>query len=739
MPIRSLLLCFIIIFLLPFQAVAVELKTVPASCLKLGSKPSLIVKFKKGSSKVSLASSYATFTTSRPMSGGADVVYFSPHSSLKSQELSPGCYAKSAIDALVQEIKSRGNVEYVDPNLLMSISEVKPRLTIPVINPLQWDMLTPPAEPGGMDVQNAFSISMGHPSVITAVLDTGILNNNDLNPNVLPGVTFSNTHYGVGATPSCDSTCSGYDHGTHVAGTVASSGLFVYGVAPLTKILPVNVATKFTTTSDCSPDPVPCLKVQTVDLNNALNWLAGDTFAGLPPADAILVLNLSITSQGVCGTARQTAINRLIAKNVSIAVAAGNNNVDVASTTPANCNNVMAVAATNRSAYGASYSNYGTLIRFAAPGGNTPLFFDGILSTIENSYDYRIGTDTAAPHAAGLAALMNSIDPTLTPTTVLSLMQTTARAFPIGGPGDSCTIGRPCGTGILDAYNAMQTTLAQRPVITWPPLPISVVMNSATQVTVSWKAAFWNPSRPNTILYTANLDGSDVPACSLTTTRVCVFSGLVPDSIHTVKIKAVDTKQILTPVETADEIFQLLLVPPTLTSAVRDPLKYRTVYIYYSNLGSPLPPDSYQLNGAPLGVTLTLDTANSRFILDNVVTLDAINNVSISSIYDSVIKTSNTVTIPGVSPVAPVLTIADRNPLLLTQVFVYYSSLGGPPPDAYSVQNVPPGATVSIDASHQRFVLDNITNPKKIDFVYLTSTYGAVIFESNYVTIPSIL
>jgi hypothetical protein len=61
------------------------------------------------------------------------------------------------------------------------------------------------------------------------------------------------------------------------------------------------------------------------------------------------------------------------------------------------------------------------------------------------------------------------------------------------------------------------------------------------------------------------------------------------------------------------------------------------------------------------------------------------------------------------------------------------------PPDMISIQNVPDGATVSVDTSHHRFVIDNILSPKKLEFVYLTTTYGSVVFVTNDVTIPSIL
>lgn len=745
------LLRWLLLVLMPVVVFAGEINP---PCLKLGSHPSLIIKFKGISSQASaqlkpdllsgLISDRAKFTSAKPLLGGSYVVYFTPSKSLQSDQIKPGCYSPQSINAIIEELKSRGNIDYADPNILMSVMEVKThsRARTPVIDPIQWDLLN---SPGGMNVQLVFDMGfLGNATVTTAVLDTGILDNLSLNPNVLSGVTFSNGHAGQGAVPSCNSNCDGYDHGTHVAGTVASTGngaygQSIYGVAPATKILPVNVFTIFTTTGDCDGAP-PCLLSIKSDQINALNWLAGDKVTGLPSAPPISMINMSLGGLGKCSTAEQTAIDRLNSKNVTFAIAAGNNNADAKSYSPANCKNIMPVASVGPTGYGAYYSNYGTIVSYAAPGGdNTVSSADEIYSTIEGAYGYKQGTSMAAPHAAGLGALMYSIDPTLTPAKVLSIMQSTATPFPSGGPGYSCTIGRPCGAGILNAYAAVLATYAQAPQIIWPASPITFTKNSATKATITWQPATWQPSRSNSILYSLNLDGSYVPNCTAMTARSCVLTGLVPDSAHTVYVDATDSKQIITPVPSTPFTFQMTLIPPTLTTVVRNPLVYREVFINYSSLGGPTP-NSYQLNGAPAGVTMSLDSAHQRFVLENVVTLNQIDNVSISSVYPGpVLKTSNTVSIPGVTASGPVLTSAVRNPLQLTQVFVYYSSAGGPPPDRYVVYGVPAGATVTLDTSQQRFILDNITSPKQIVNVSIAGLYGNVIAESNAVTIPSIL
>lgn len=750
MRLHRILPWLMLLCLMPVFALA---GTINTQCLMLGSKPSLIIKFKGVSSQSAptlksdllsgLISDKAKFTIAKPLLGGSYVVYFTPSKSMQSEQIKPGCYSPQLINSIIEDLKAKGNIEYADPNILMNVMEKKSRARTPIIDPVQWDLLNPP---GGMNLQLVFDTGfLGNSTVTTAVLDTGILDNASLNPNVLSGVTFSNGHSGVGATPSCNNICSGYDHGTHVAGSVASTGngsygQSIYGVAPATKILPINVFSIRTESGDCNGAP-PCLRTTSADIIAALNWLAGSNVTGLPAAQPVAVVNMSISGFSSCATDLQTAINRLYAKNVAFSVAAGNENDDAKFYTPANCKNVMVVAATGPAGYGAYYSNYGTIVSYAAPGGDgTNGVTDKIYSTIEGGYGYNQGTSMAAPHAAGLGALMYSIDPTITPSKVLSIMKATANAFPTGGPGFACTIGRPCGAGIIDANAAVNATYAQAPQIVWPASPITFTENTATKATITWKAAVWQPARTTTILYTLNLDGSDVASCTLQTTRSCVLTGLLPDSSHVVYVKATDSKQFIPPVSTAPFNFQMVLIAPTLTNAVRNPLVYRQVFINYSSLGGPTP-NSYQLNGAPSGVTLTLDAAHQRFIVDNVVTLAQIDGVSISSIYNPgpVIRTSNTVSIPGVTPVAPVLNFAVRNPLQLTEVFVYYTSVGGPPPDQYVVYNVPEGATILLDTSQQRFILDNITSPKQIDAVVIAGVYGSVITESNAVTIPSIL
>ncbi|MBO7941965.1 S8 family serine peptidase, partial [Streptomyces sp. S9] len=109
--------------------------------------------------------------------------------------------------------------------------------------------------------------------------------------------------------------------------------------------------------------------------------------------------------------AYQAAINAAVGNGSTVIVAAGNSNTDVANFTPASCNNAVSVAASNRNGARSYYSNFGASMDITAPGGAQSAVNDsnGILSTYRNNgYRYEQGTSMAAPHAAGVAALILS-------------------------------------------------------------------------------------------------------------------------------------------------------------------------------------------------------------------------------------------------------------------------------------------------------------------------------------------
>ncbi|WP_412126195.1 S8 family serine peptidase [Streptomyces subrutilus] len=331
----------------------------------------------------------------------------------------------------------------------------------------QWDLFEPTA---GMNVPAAWDKTTGS-GVTVAVIDTGYVAHSDVAANLVAGYDFitgsaaardnngrdnnpadqgdwsAAGECGVGSKASDSSW-----HGTHVAGTIAAAANNAKGVAGIAynaKIQPVRVLGK------CGG--------ATSDIVDAITWASGGSVPGVPAnATPAKVINMSLGGSGACGTSYQNAINAAVARGTTVVVAAGNSNADAAGFSPASCNNVINVAATNRTGDRSFYSNFGSIIDVAAPGGETRRATDtpgtvttpenGILSTLNGGattpgaeiYKPYQGTSMAAPHIAGLAALLVAAKPALTPAQVEAAIKANAR--PLAG---TCTGG--CGTGLADA------------------------------------------------------------------------------------------------------------------------------------------------------------------------------------------------------------------------------------------------------------------------------------------------
>ena len=183
------------------------------------------------------------------------------------------------------------------------------------------------------------------------------------------------------------------------------------------------------------------------------------------------MLNLSLGGYGACDATYQNAVDAILAAGTTIVVSAGNSDDDAVNYRPGNCNGVITVAATDRDGGRAYYSNYGSIIEVSAPGGaqdydNDP---NGVLSTLNtgtqgpvaDTYVYYQGTSMAAPHVAGVAALLYSRKPSLTPAEVLALLRNNVTSFP---GGSTCNTS-DCGSGIVNAGAAVAAVQAPVPAI----------------------------------------------------------------------------------------------------------------------------------------------------------------------------------------------------------------------------------------------------------------------------------
>jgi serine protease len=387
----------------------------------------------------------------------------------------------------------------------------------------QWDLFDPN---GGVNALAAWSITTGSANIVVSVIDTGALFNhpdltgrfiggydmvydniggNDNDPTGLPAICATNPLAGgcssrdndasdpgdwvssaedaSGWLQGCGASNSSW-HGSHVAGTIgatANNGIGIAGLNWVSKILPVRVLGK------CGG--------YTSDIADGMTWASGGTVSGVPAnPNPARVLNLSIggyRSNKSCDPAYTTAITGALSRNTVIAIAAGNSNYDSDYSAPGNCAGVITVAATGEKGFKAYYSNWGTHVEIAAPGGdgrvqatynpNGRVILSSLNAgtTVPGAYNYAgyQGTSMATPHVVGIASLMLSVNPSLTPAQVLSKMQTTARVFPTGAPacstandpvinpipnvnwfGCTCTTSL-CGAGLIDAGAAVAASV----------------------------------------------------------------------------------------------------------------------------------------------------------------------------------------------------------------------------------------------------------------------------------------
>lgn len=317
--------------------------------------------------------------------------------------------------------------------------------------------------PGGLGMPAAWDLARGTGQIVAVIDSGGPDDHSDLTANTIAGYDFV-SEVGWGGSASWDGDGRDADpfdaslvgHGVHVAGTIAAltnNGKGGAGIAFDSRVVHARVLGGGGTGA-------------LSDVVDAITWASGGSVAGVPNiANRASIINLSLGETADCGAAYQAAIDGAVGRGTIIVAAAGNGNTNVSSFRPANCSKVIAVAANDIHGDRAWYSNFGGGIDLTAPGGEicepNPDFtgcgsvrhhLEGVLSTVlGGSYGYKHGTSMAAPHVAGVAALIRS-RVARTPQEVEDLLKATARPLP-----GSCSGG--CGAGIIDPARALRTAV----------------------------------------------------------------------------------------------------------------------------------------------------------------------------------------------------------------------------------------------------------------------------------------
>lgn len=309
----------------------------------------------------------------------------------------------------------------------------------PAGQPCTWNFSPLGSGGGGADVYAAEASGREGAGVLVAVVDTWV---DRTHPAFGGRVVDEADCVGAGASGTADpNACQdnhyaqdGCFHGTHVAGTIASSN---FGVAPRASILAVQVLTD-QGNGDCS--------------GQGTDVAAGIVFAVRHGAR---VINLSVGDL-VPGFTQDpditAAVQQAAAAGAVVVFAAGNTGVGI---TDDYGSGALLVAATGPSGQLAGYSDRGGSVNLAAPGGDdgaVGVDFNGcnpdgsncILSTIPgNQYGLLEGTSMAAPHVSGTAALLIAENPGRSRADVIHALEATAH--PLSG----------AGSGLIDAGAAL--------------------------------------------------------------------------------------------------------------------------------------------------------------------------------------------------------------------------------------------------------------------------------------------
>lgn len=310
----------------------------------------------------------------------------------------------------------------------------------PFYDQFQWNLRNIHAEA-------AWERTTGSGEVIIAVIDTGV----DLtHPDLVGKVTAGYDYVNDDDDPSDD-----VGHGTHVASIAAASsnnGEGITGVAWMAQIMPIKALDQ--------------------DGRGAASDVAqGIVWATNHGAD---VINLSLGTSQYSETIN-LAVQYAHERGVLVVAAAGNyyqtGNPIVY---PAALNHVFTVAAVNDVDLHASYSSSGSYIDIAAPGGdpsgeldqNPRHWIPGAYWRGQGmSYAWLTGTSQAAPHVAGVAALLLALDPELTPDQLVSII--THSAVDVESTGwDEFS-----GHGRVDASAAVNLLVNLPPTATPSPTP----------------------------------------------------------------------------------------------------------------------------------------------------------------------------------------------------------------------------------------------------------------------------
>lgn len=365
-----------------------------------------------------------------------------------------------------------------------------------------------------LQTAEAWDVTKGE-GVVVAVVDTGVdYNHIELAANIwtnsveIPANGIDDDHNGYvddvrgwDFVNNDNDPLDGHGHGTHVSGTIAAVGnneLGIIGVAPSARIMPLKGLSDTGSGSSSG-------------LATAIKYAADNG------AD---VINNSWGCSSACPSnpVAEDAVKYAHDLGAVVVFAAGNSQNDVTLYSPGNqANDVITVASSTELDTRSYFSNIGSLIDVAAPGGGedggstnrvgrnilslragaTDMYADGLCTVGTNYYRAR-GTSMAAPHVAGVAALVLAAHPAFAPDDVSQVLRGSADDI------ESAGFDLLSGAGQVNAQRAVSITSVPRVKITSPLAPVDVTRNGPITITGDAYGANFSSYR----LYFATLDKS---------------------------------------------------------------------------------------------------------------------------------------------------------------------------------------------------------------------------------------
>jgi subtilisin family serine protease len=314
--------------------------------------------------------------------------------------LPPGWTTEKAIERL----RRHPHVEYVEPNYIVHAFRAPGDPYYPELWGMRNDGQTGGTPGADIDAEPAWGITTGSRSVMVGVIDSGIdydhpdlaaniyINPGEIDGNGIDddGNGFVDDVHGWDFRNDDNDPIDDAGHGTHVAGIIGAVGdnaLGVAGVNWTVSLLPIKFLDSY-------------------GYGSTADAIAAVDYATLMGAD---ITNNSWGGGGFSQTLLD-AIHRAQDAGSLFVASAGNsyNDADLDPEYPAahDAPNIVSVAATDQDDQLVGFSNYGAVsVDLGAPGFS-------ILSTLPGaSYGYKNGTSMAAPHVAGVAALMRAVSP----------------------------------------------------------------------------------------------------------------------------------------------------------------------------------------------------------------------------------------------------------------------------------------------------------------------------------------